>query len=99
MISGPLSMRLVGEFLGKTEGAMKLLITQEGLPVARVNTDRKPVERVYFNPLLAWLNQRAVNMAWTPDMLDAELDRCVKKIAERDAAKKLRTGVKEGALA
>lgn len=90
MISGPLSLRLVGELLGKTEDAVRMLIKDERLPVCRINTDRRPMERVYFAPLLAWMNERSVNMKWTEAMLDAELERCAKRLAHMDAERKKR---------
>ncbi|WP_156345506.1 hypothetical protein [Verrucomicrobium spinosum] len=78
---------MVAEFLGKPEGKVVDLIDQDGLPAVSINADSRPVLKIYFSPLLRWLNRSARNEPMTEDQLEAELKRCMAAVAERDRAK------------
>ncbi|MDB6117391.1 MAG: hypothetical protein JWO08_1172 [Verrucomicrobiaceae bacterium] len=89
MISGPLPIGLVAHFLGKDVREMRALIDEEGLPTLPVNSLTKPVYKVYFTPLLSWINQRATGHPMTAEQLEAELSRCQQaQSAKKEATKK-----------
>lgn len=94
MIAGPIPLRVVAAFLGKDEAAIPSLVEQDGLPVVPINTAKKPVMKVFFLPLLRWINGRAVNEAMTADDLEQELERCERHLAAKDKAKKERAAAK-----
>ncbi|SKA88971.1 hypothetical protein SAMN02745166_01516 [Prosthecobacter debontii] len=86
MISGPLSLRLVARFLGKTEDAMPTVI-KDGLPTVQVNADKGPVTKVYFTQLLDWVNKSA-KTPMTAEQLEAELTRCQSTLKAQDKIKR-----------
>jgi hypothetical protein len=88
MITGAMSLRLIRELLQKSDADIARLIKEDGFPVQETWSAHKPIRKVYFHPLLTWLNKGAINQAWTAEMLDAELERAQQKIAQRDAARK-----------
>lgn len=88
MISGPMSMRLIREFLGKSDAEIARLIKEDGLPAQETWSDNKPIRKVFFYPLLTWLNKGAVNVAWTAELLEKELERAQKAIEARDVARR-----------
>lgn len=83
MISGPLPICLVAQFLGKSVREIPGLIKDEGLPAIPVNAARKPVYKVYFSALLDWINQRASGQPMTAAQLESELERCLQATAEK----------------
>lgn len=99
MISGPLSLRLVGALLGKTETGLRTLMEEDGLPVLRVPGEKRMVVKIYFSPLLAWINAQAGGQAMTEEQLEAELLRCQRALDRADKAKQKRreeTNTKKG---
>jgi hypothetical protein len=88
MITGAMPLRLIRELLQKSDAEIDRLIKEDGFPVQETWSASKPIRKVFFHPLLTWLNKGAINQAWTTEMLDAELERAQKKIAQRDAARK-----------
>lgn len=95
MTSGPIPIRLVCEFLGKTDPGVRALIKEERLPVIIIPSDRKNMQRVFFEPFLAWLNERSAGTKMTAAQLEAELERCRRAIAERDHARNRRVVERE----
>lgn len=95
MFSGPIPMRLVREFLGKTEREITRMVQEEQFPVQKMGTDNKLLDKVYLDPLLKWMNKGAVNVAWDAEMLEAALERAQAAIAKRDAERAERNKAKE----
>ncbi|MEN3940704.1 hypothetical protein WJU23_05365 [Prosthecobacter sp. SYSU 5D2] len=91
MIAGPIPLRVVAALLGKDESAIPALIEEDGLPVVPINTARKPVRKVFFAPLLRWINGRAINEAMTAEDLEQEIARCQKHLSTKDAKKKAKS--------
>jgi hypothetical protein len=84
MISGAMPLRLIRELLGRSDAEIDRLIREDGFPVQEIWGANKASRKVFFHPLLTWLNKTAVNEAWTAEMLDAELERAQRAIELRD---------------
>lgn len=88
--SGPIALRIVAEMLGRSEASMSTLIEEERFPVLTINADTRPVVKVFFEPLRAWLNARASGVEWTVGMLEAEIERARVAVLKKDAGKRER---------
>lgn len=88
MISGPIPLRVVAAFLGKQESDLPAVIESDGLPALPICTGSRPATRIYFLPLLEWINKRARNSPMTAEHLEAELERCSEVLKKKDAAKR-----------
>lgn len=95
MISGPMPLRLIRELLGKSDAEIARLIKEDGLPVQETWSATKPMQKVFFFPLLKWLNKGAINQAWTRETLEQEIERAQQAIDLRDAARKLSKQARE----
>lgn len=83
MISGPIPMRVVAAFLGKDEREMPALIRRNGLPAVNIHAATRPVAKIYFGPLLAWVNHHATGFVMSAEDLEAELERCRRKLSNK----------------
>lgn len=83
MISGPIPLRVVATFLGKDEHDMPAFIRLSGLPAVNIQSATRPVTKIYFAPLLAWVNRHATGLPMSAEELEAELERCRRKLSHR----------------
>lgn len=87
MSAGLYPMSTVCEWLGKKPTEMARVIEEDGLPVIKVPTPQKQVQKCSLLALHRWVTKRSVNAAITVDDLEAELDRAAAKVAARLKAK------------
>ncbi len=87
MISGPIPLRVVAAFLGKDERDMPALIREDGLPAVTIHAATRPMIKIYFAPLLAWVNHRATGFVMSAEELESELERCRRKFSRKGRAR------------
>lgn len=76
MISGPLPLDLVAAVLGKRRADLEDVTEgPNALPLVTIDARKKPVRKVYFSQLLAWMNNRSTR-TWTSQDLEDEIERC-----------------------
>jgi hypothetical protein len=97
MISGPISRRVLCELLGKTDAALETLIKDDALPVLQMPGETRSKAKVYFSPLLAWMNSKTTGQAWTEAQLEAELRRAIDRLRVLDEAKRKRKAARAAA--
>ncbi|MES2737263.1 MAG: hypothetical protein V4672_13145 [Verrucomicrobiota bacterium] len=79
---------MVASFLGKQESDLPAVIESDGLPAVPICTGSRPATRIYFLPLLEWINKRVRNSPMTAEHLEAELERCSEVLKTKDAKKR-----------